>query len=266
MRFGICARFQHVAALQAYPFDYLEEAVQRFLVPEQPEEDFEDLLREARRLPVPIEAANSLLPARLALVETPTQSIDRPRIQRYMQTTLQRAEQAGIRLLVFGSGGARHCPPDYALKDAVQQIGEHLATWSEWAKQHGIEIVLEPLQYAETNTLNTVAEGGELVASIEHSGARLLADTYHMAANKEDPESLFTWGSLLSHVHVAELEDRAAPGHHGDDFRPYFSALQRAGYDQRISIECKWQDLSQEVPTAIAILREHWATSTTLSH
>ena len=57
MRFGICAPYREVAALKTYPFDYLEENVQRFLIPERPEE-FEEFLQEARQLPVPIEAAN----------------------------------------------------------------------------------------------------------------------------------------------------------------------------------------------------------------
>ena len=44
MKFGICASYKEVAALQARPFDYLEENVQRFLVPEQTQEHFEGIL------------------------------------------------------------------------------------------------------------------------------------------------------------------------------------------------------------------------------
>jgi sugar phosphate isomerase/epimerase len=261
MKFGICAPFRTVANLKHIPFDYLEEAVHRLLVPEQPQVYFEELLKEASKLPVPIEAANSLLPSNLVLVATPTQHVDTARLERYMKTALQRAEQVGIRLLVFGSGGARACPTGYNRDDAQRQIGEHLATWSMWGRDHGVRIVLEPLRYEETNTLNTVAEGGELISHIAESGAELLADLYHMASNREDPESLLTYADLLTHLHVAELQGRTAPGNHGDDFRPYFSALQRGRYDQRISIECNWHDLSAEVGPAIALLREQWVTS-----
>ncbi len=211
MRFGICAPYREVAALETYPFDYLEENVQRFLIP--------------------------------------TQSVDTKRLERYMKTALQRAEQVGIRIIVFGSGWARVCPPDYSHTDALQQIGAHFSQWSEWAQNHGVEIVLEPLRYEETNTLNTVTEAGEFVANINRPGARLLADFYHMAYN------------LLSHVHVAEKRDRAAPGRYGEDFRPFFAALHQAGYDRRISIECIWQSLAAEVPPAIETLREQWMTS-----
>src|SRR2546429_9519111 len=121
MRFGICAPYREVAKWETYPFDYLEENVQRFLVPERPQEDFEEVWQQARRLPIPIEAANSLLPADLPLVATPTQSVDEKRLERYMKTALQRAEQVGIRVIAFGSGGVPACPPGGTRADAVRQ-------------------------------------------------------------------------------------------------------------------------------------------------
>jgi sugar phosphate isomerase/epimerase len=143
----------------------------------------------------------------------------------------------------------------------VQQIGEHLARWSGWAKEYGVDIALEPLRFEETNLLNTVAESGALVEQVAVSGAKLLADTYHMACNGEAPTDILLWSTLLAHVHVAEKRDRAAPGHYGEDLRPYFRALHQAGYDQRISIECNWQDFAGEVALAVATIREQWNTS-----
>jgi sugar phosphate isomerase/epimerase len=258
MRFGICAPYPDIADLRAYPFDYLEENVQRFLMPERPQKEFERAWQEARQLPVAIEAANSLLPANLHIVATETQKVDTQRLEHYIRTALQRAEQAGMHILVFGSGSARACPADYNKEEAEQQIGEHLAQWSEWASEYGVEMVLEPLRYEDTNTLNTVTEAGKLVASIEQSGARLLADAYHMAYNNEDPDDIVPWASLLTHVHVAEKQERAAPGRYGEDFRPLFSVLHEVGYDQRVSIECNWQNLAGEVGPAIAVLKEQW--------
>lgn len=261
MRFGICAPYREVAALKSCPFDYLEENVQRFLIPERPQEEFEEFWQEARQLLVPIEVANSLLPADLTVVATPSRPVDTKRLARYMKTVLQRAEQVGIRIIAFGSGSARACPPGYNRADAVQQVGAHLSQWSDWAQKQGVQIVLEPLRYEETNTLNTVAEAGTLVASIGKPAARLLADVYHMACNNESPEDILHWASLLSHVHVAEKQDRAAPGRYGEDFRLYFSALRQADYDRSISIECSWQNFAAEVGPAIETLREQWMTS-----
>lgn len=261
MKFGICAPFAEITALRHISFDYLEENVQRFLLPEQPQAVFEDIWQAARKLPVPIEAANSFFPANLPLIATPTHQIDTLRLERYVKTALRRAEQVGIRVIVFGSGSARACPEGYARDAALGQLEEHLARWNAWAGEHGVEIVLEPLRYAETNLLHTVAEGYALVSRLASRGVshiRLLADTYHMAHNAEDPETLLPCSTLLAHVHVAELAGRTAPGQHGENFRPYFSALQRGGYQRRISIECNWGVLAAEVDPAIATLREQW--------
>jgi sugar phosphate isomerase/epimerase len=261
MRYGVCAPYREVTALETYPFDFVEEHVQNFLLPERPEEDFEEVWREARTLPVPIEAARSLFPADLVLVETPTQPVDRKRLERYVKTVLQRAERVGIRIIVFGSGGARICPPGYSHDDAVRQIGNHFAQWDQWAENHGVQIVLEHLPADETNMLNTVTEAGKLLASMGKSDSSLLIDVYHMSRNHEPPESILPWGPLISHVHVAEVQQRAAPGRFGQDFRPYFSILHQVGYDRRISIECNWQNFAIEVNPAIETLREQWMTS-----
>jgi len=261
MKIGICTSCQEVAALKSIPFDYLEEHVQRFLVPEEPQESFEENWRNARSLSLPIETANCLLPATLPLVATTSRQVDGPRLARYIQTALRRAEQVGIRLFVFGSGDARACPAAHSREDAVQQIGDHLARWSGWAKEHGVQIVLEPLRFEETNLLNTVAESGALVERVALSGAKLLVDTYHMACNGESPTDILQWSTLLAHVHVAEKKDRAAPGRYGEDLRSYFAPLHQGGYDQRISIECNWQDFAGEVALAVATVREQWNAS-----
>src|SRR5579859_3210667 len=86
MRFGICASCQQAASLKDISFDYLEENVRRFLLPDQPEEDFAEQLRLARTLPVPVEAANSFIPPDLKLIATPTQKVDTTRLQRYVKT------------------------------------------------------------------------------------------------------------------------------------------------------------------------------------
>ena len=259
MRFGLCAAYRDVAALDTIPCDYLEVNVQHFLAPEQAPEVFADNWRQARALPIPIEAANGLLPPDMVLIETPQRTMDARRLERYMKTTLERAARVGIRVIGFGSGGARACPAWFDHGEAVRRIGEHLATWSVWARDYDVQLALEPLRYEETNTLNTVAEGGALVQSIASSGAPLLADLYHMACNGESPGALLPWAPLLSHVHVAERSDRAAPGRYGDDFRLYFAALHQTGYDHRISIECRWQDLAGEAGPAIATLKDQWA-------
>lgn len=259
MQFGISATFgatlEHVSHLDHINFDFLEVGVKSFLVPEQPQDAFENLLQLAKQLPVPIEVANGLLPPDLVLIESATQRVDRARVERYIKTTLQRAEKAGIRIIVFGSGQARACPPGHDYQDAKQQLQAHLIQWGEWASNYGIEICLEPLRTAETNILNTVVESGAFVLQCNMT---LLVDTYHMACNGEDPATILPHSNLLAHVHVAEKQERAATGTHGEDLRPYLSALHRANYQKRLSIECIWRNAPLEIEPALTCLREQW--------
>jgi sugar phosphate isomerase/epimerase len=76
-----------------------------------------------------------------------------------------------------------------------------------------------------------------------------------MGRDNEPAQSLLDHGELLAHVHVAEFPTRTPPGVEGCDFGPYFSALARAGYGGRFSLECAWEDLPAQAAPAVADLR-----------
>ena len=64
-------------------------------------------------------------------------------------------------------------------------------------------------------------------------------------------------GDYIHHVHVADTE-RKAPGTGEFDFDGFFGALKEAGYDGRISIECRWDDFDTEAPKALEFLKAKW--------
>ena len=49
------------------------------------------------------------------------------------------------------------------------------------AQSYGIVVCVEPLNRAESNFINTLQEGAEIVRRVNHPHIRLLADLYHMA-------------------------------------------------------------------------------------
>jgi sugar phosphate isomerase/epimerase len=261
VQIGVCAGLTPLAALDRWPFDFVEVSGRDVLMPEAPEREFAPNQEALRRLPVPVSAANVLLPPDLKLVATPDRPVDGSRIERYIRTAIERAHGVGIEIIVFGSGAARARPATCRPQDAAHQIAAHLARWSDWARGSGVLFALEPLRYEETNTINTVGEGAALLRTIPDSGATLLADIFHMVCNGEAPDDLVAAVPLLSHVHVSEGQDRAPPGTYGDDFRAYFSVLRPAGYAGRISLECGWTDLGREAGPAVEAVREQWTTA-----
>jgi sugar phosphate isomerase/epimerase len=84
---------------------------------------------------------------------------------------------------------------------------------------------------------------------------RLLADFYHMLMDAEPASEIARFGNIIGHTHVAELAGRAFPGKSRQDFRPFFQALRESGYRGRIALECKWDNIANDLAASTAYLR-----------
>lgn len=251
-RLGVCASIATAAAVKDAGGDYIEESVQAFLVPGQPERDFRDKAGALAGSPLPVLACNSFLPATLKSVGPDARPDE---IVAYAGTAFRRAKEMGIKIIVFGSAGSRSIPDGFDRADARRQFIGLLRRLGTAARANGLVVVIEPLNRGECNFINTVAEGAAIVRDAGHPNVRLLADFYHMLRENEGPDALAAAGSLLKHVHIAEKDRRTPPGVAGDDFTPYLLALRRAGYAGAISLECRWDDLAAELPAALKALR-----------
>lgn len=116
-------------------------------------------------------------------------------------------------------------------------------------------IVIEPLNRAECNLINSVPEAAALATECNHPNIQVLADIFHMLRDGQSPDDILQHGNRLRHVHVAESAKRTAPGVAGDDFRPFLRALQQIRYQGAISIESNWGEITTEAGPAIRELR-----------
>jgi sugar phosphate isomerase/epimerase len=252
MLYGVCTSASgpapHLAAV-----DFIEENVQGFLKPRDPDAaGWAARLATARQAGRPILAANCFLPGDLPCVGP---QVDRVAIQAWATVAFARAAEAGITRIVFGSGGSRRIPDGFSRALARDQFVDLLRELGPLAAGRGVTLVVEPLNRGECNFINSVDEGAAIVRDANVAGVRLLADLYHMARDGEGPEPLLRAGDLLQHVHVAECEQRTAPGVKGDDFGPWLRALAAVRYRGAISIESGWSDLPIQLSTAVAALR-----------
>lgn len=257
MHIGICADPKTLATLPAAAgHDFVEGFTQEVLVPEKPDAEFavraDALRRSGQRMP----ASNRFLPADLKVVGP---SVDFGRLGRYGSATFRRAREIGMTLVVFGSAGARMVPEGFSAARAFDQYVESLRLLGPIAAAQGVTLLVEPLNRGECNLVNTLREGAEAVRRANVSGVMLLVDIFHMLRNGESPDEIAPVGPLIRHVHVAENRDRAAPGVHGDDFRPFFRALHRVGYDGRLALEPDWTDLPSQAGPAVAAVRAQLA-------
>lgn len=100
-----------------------------------------------------------------------------------------------------------------------------------------VRFVIEPINRYETDLVNTVASGMELVNRLSLENVGLLLDTFHM--NIEEPDilaSIRLAGERCFHFHVAD-SNRWYPGAGHIDFRVILEVLNQIGYSGFVSAE-----------------------------
>jgi sugar phosphate isomerase/epimerase len=254
MQLGLCANSATLGRLTT-PVpgcDFLEGFVQEWFQPETADADHVSPATALRARGFALPAANRFLPPDLK-VSGP--NVDYARLDRFAATAFRRAKEHGTTLIVFGSAGARQVPEGFSLATAFEQYVDVLRQCGPLAEENGVTLLVEPLNRGECNLVNTLLEGAEAVRRANTNGVKLLVDFFHMARNGESPDDLAKAGPLIAHAHTAENRDRAAPGTHGENFRPYFRALRRTGYNRALTIEADWTDFPAEAGPALKALR-----------
>lgn len=228
MRFGVCAPISEAARLYKIGFDYVE--VSAASLAAMTEEEFAAFCAENRAAPIHAEAANCLFPGEIRLTGD---AVDTDAVQSYIDRVMARLGDAGIGIAVFGSGGSRRVPEGFSETRALEQ-----------------------LRRAETNILNTQPESLAFVQSVGHPHFKLLCDYYHLVVEGGTPEMVAACGDALRHVHIANPDGRVAmkPDDKAD-YKAFFDALRRAGYDARVSFEGSASDYEAELPAALEVLR-----------
>jgi sugar phosphate isomerase/epimerase len=253
MQLGVCADPQYGPALAEAGFSFLELHVQNHLRTLEDEEAYQAERARIGAAPIPALVANCFVPGSLKITGP---DVEMPRLERYVETALSRAERAGIGTIVFGSGGARQIPEGYDRGQAWQQLVDFGKMVAPIAAEHHVTIVVEPLSKAECNVLTTVGESGRYVQEVDHPHFTLLVDAYHWSRDGDSFDDIVEYGPLLRHVHIATTDSRLAPGFEPCDFSEFFRALKMAQYDGPVSIEAGWDDIEAQAAEAYGHLEQ----------
>ncbi|MBR6734411.1 MAG: sugar phosphate isomerase/epimerase [Kiritimatiellae bacterium] len=256
--FGACRGFGDAPLMKELGYDFIEGGVAHALQPDKSDEEWKRRRDEVRALPIPLRSCNGFLPGKFRLTGEKA-SFDKP--LEYAEKACRRADEVGLKTIVFGSGGARNAPKGFPKEKAVEQFVDFCKRLAGRIADCKVCVVLEPLQPKEANYLNFVREGRELCERIGSPRIRLLADIFHMLQGGEGAQSIEqTTSDLLRHCHIAEKGPRTAPGlsSDGSQFAPYFDALKKIGYEGGVSCECGWGkkgDLRANLEKALAVMR-----------
>jgi sugar phosphate isomerase/epimerase len=252
MLWGVCGDPAMARIARQAGYDYFEWSVGGLLHPREEESVFQAALAQVKEVNLPCPALNVFVPGDLKITG-PEANLEA--LERYVSTALYRAEIAGVETIVFGSGGARRIPDGCDRAVAHRQLVNFCQMLGPIACQHGVTIVIEPLNVGETNVLNTVGEGGDLAREVNHPNIRLLVDGYHWGKDHDTAEGILKNAPLLRHAHIATAEGRRPP-HVGDECGDFLQVLKSAGYQGRVSIEGNIEHPAEELPAAFEILQK----------
>jgi len=249
---GYCVGLKGLESAKAAGFDYVELGTTEIAA--LSDSDFDTALERAKQAGIPTPNANLFLPATMKI--TGPEAVAPEEQMAYVKKAFGRLAKLGVKILCFGSGGARRVPDGFPKEEAFRQLVAFGKRIAPEARAHGITVVIEPLRSQETNIINTTAEGLELVAAVNDPNFELLIDFYHLASEKEDPEIVIRAASHIRHLHTANPTGRVFPLEWTEfDYAPFFANLRKIGYDKRISVEASTTDFAGQAPRSIALLR-----------
>jgi len=250
-RIGVCVDPDRFEAAQAAGFDYVETNASR--VAALTDDEFGKLAAQVAQLRIPVAASMSFIPGAIKLTGP---EVDPAKQMAYVTAALGRLKRLGVKVVVFGSGGARRVPDGFSKDQAFAQLIDFCRRIAPVARESGVTIVVEPLRKQETNIINTAREGLALVRAVDRPEIKLLVDYYHLAEEGEDPAIIAEAGPLLAHTHIANPTGRVYPLSLEESlYAGFFANLCKIGYTGRISVEASTKDFAADAPRALALLR-----------
>jgi len=251
VRIGYCGPLKDIDAVKAAGFDYME--VRTSEVAALSDADYATVAAKFKQVGLPVLSANLFIPSDIKVTGP---NIDKERQMEYVRRALDRVSRLGVRLVVFGSGGARQVPVGFSKPEAFQQLVDFGKRIAPEARSRNITIAIEPLRHQETNLVNNTTEALAWVNAVNDPNIQLMIDFYHFEVEKEDPANILKVKDHLRHLHMANPEGRVIPLKWEEyNYAPFFAVLRQIHYDRLISVEANTSDLPSQGPQAIALLR-----------
>lgn len=197
----------------------------------------EELRRQAEDAGVEIIGLHWLLAGTDGLHLTSPDAAVRARTADYLAALAEATRDFGGTLMVLGSPKQRSRLPGVTANQAFDFAVEVLGRAMPRIHSCGVSLCLEPLTPAETDFINTAAEGVQLIDAVAHPSLVLHLDVKAMSSEPTPiPDIIHHYISRTGHFHAND-PNRLGPGMGDVDFVPIFRALRDTGYDRWISVE-----------------------------
>ena len=215
-------------------YDYIELPVSNMMALD--ESARASILESVKAGGVPCYSGNNLFPAGIKLLEAHTGDAV---VGEYLNRALDYCKRLNMKVLVFGSGGARMRPEGMTPEQGHEKLEKLLYHMAALAEKFDITFALETLRPQECNILNTMAETKKLHDTVSHTRIKMLCDNYHMSFAGEQPKTdIVPIISDIAHAHFCRVEGRVIPNTRLlQDEKEYVFTLKNNGYEGNLSVE-----------------------------
>lgn len=251
---GIAQSIEHDSVLFSSGFRYVVESISKLISPRNvSDEQLTQNITTLQKLKTKVCALNLFIPGDLKLVGP---EVNEEAVLTYAEQVLRRCQQVKIKMIVWGSGGARRVPDGFDRGKATEQFASIAQKIAALAKKYDVMLALENLNSTETNFITTAAEALSMVKRVNHPNFMLCVDIYHMLKENETPAVIESASKYVVHCDIAEKENRTPPGVTREDFKPYLRALKKIKYDKVIVIEGRWENVANQAAPSYQYLQQ----------
>lgn len=225
--------------------EYLEIGATEWM--EMDKSEFQQRASYIEKNDIKVICANRFIPGEYDICKA---GYDRQKCREYVKGVADILKYFDCKKVVLGSGKARFLDESYGIEKGKAQFFDFMKTVCEVMAKDGVKVVIEPLNKGETNFINSVKEGYDIVKESGIENAGVLCDYFHAGLDNEPLSDVVEAKSKLWHAHIASFPGRLAPlPNDGTDYAPFFDALKKAGYDDFVSVESKWSSVESMLNT-----------------
>ena len=251
MKLGICSSPENIEFCIEAGADFVE--INNSVIAKLSYGDFEKVLELSRQYPGKMLASNGLIPWQVRLTGD---AVDYGQIREFCEMSFERLARLGVKILVFGSGGAKQVPEGFSFEAAMGQLAECVRIFGEVAKKHKQIVVIEPLRYSECNIINLVSESKRLADLSGLDNVKAHVDFFHLMQNGETLTEIQKYAADLGHVHVASPILRTIPTFDdGANYKAFFDIIREGNPHQTISFEGKFEPDIEKLKTMFDFLK-----------
>lgn len=174
----------------------------------------------------------------------------RARTAKYLCDLVDFCADIGGKVIVVGSPKQRNVMEGVTFEQAWQWATEVFQPSVKLAEKRGITICFEPLAPAETDFVNTAAEGIRFARQFNSQAMKIILDVKAMCSEKKSiPHIIAECKGEFAYFHAND-RNLKGPGFGDVDFKPIADALKAAGYNGYVSVEVfKFEEGAEAIAT-----------------